>query len=218
VSIELGIVASTQDEARRRFRDAPLLATADRQTRGRGRLGRGWENAARAVAASLAFVPSWPQAAWPALPLVAGLAAREAAGDDVRLKWPNDLVVGDRKVGGILSEAGDGLVVIGLGINLWWPDPVSGAAALLPVDPGPEAPQWIAEQWAEGLLVRVGSPAGSWGREDYQAVCDTIGRDLAWEPAGRGRAVGIDAEGGLIVETAEGTETLRAGEVREVRG
>lgn len=218
VSIALGTVGSTQDEARRRFERSPLLVTADHQTGGRGRSGRTWEPAARAVAASLAFRPGWRESAWPVLPLVAGLAAREAAGDEVRLKWPNDLVVAGRKVGGVLSEAAEGVVVIGLGLNLWWPDPIPGAAALLSVDPGPDAPLWISEQWADALLIRTGRSPEMWGRGEYVEACDTLGREIVWEPGGSGRVVGVAPDGGLIVETAEGVVTLHAGEVREIRG
>lgn len=152
------------------------------------------------------------------MPLAAGLAVREAAGEEIRLKWPNDLVVDGRKVGGILAETGDDTAVVGLGLNVWWPEPIPGAAALLSTDPGPDAPQWIAEQWADGLLARVSGPAERWGLGEYLEVCDTLGREIVWEPAGRGTATGVAADGGLIVETEEGPVTLHAGEVREVRG
>jgi BirA family biotin operon repressor/biotin-[acetyl-CoA-carboxylase] ligase len=217
VLVELGTVASTQHEAGVRYDGTPVLVTADRQTRGRGRLGRSWVHAARSVAASIAFETDWPPRNRGALALVAGLAACEAAGDPVCLKWPNDLMSGPGKVGGILVEGDGDLVVAGLGVNLWWPDPITGAVAMLGADPGPEAAVWLAEQWADRLLARVGRGPGDWGRDEYSSLCSTIGREITWEPAGAGTAVGIAADGGLRVAVADGETVLRSGEVHEVR-
>jgi BirA family biotin operon repressor/biotin-[acetyl-CoA-carboxylase] ligase len=217
VLISLGTVGSTQKEARHRFSGDPVLVTAERQTAGRGRTGRHWVHADRAVAASLAFRPAWPVGAWDRLPLVSGLAAAAALGPTVGLKWPNDLVLGDDKVGGLLVESDGEVVVAGFGANLYWPDPVEGAAGLLNVDPGLEAADLIAEQWAEGLLERVARPPGSWGRDEYLARCTTPGRRITWEPDGAGTAVDISSDGGLVVETPGGRLTLRSGEVRTVR-
>src|SRR5680860_1087300 len=93
--ITLDEATSTQDEARTRYRGGPLLVVTGHQTAGRGRSGRRWENAPRAMAASCAFAPDWPRAAWPRLSLVAGLAARDVF--DFDLKWPNDLIADGRK-------------------------------------------------------------------------------------------------------------------------
>lgn len=217
VLVELGITASTQHEARSRFRGSPLLVTAERQTSGRGRLGRSWESAPRAVAASLAISPRWPERSFGVIPLVAGLAACDAIGDAVGLKWPNDLVAGDLKVGGILAEADGDTVVIGLGVNLWWPDPMEGAAALFSGDPGREAPGWMAEHWADRMIARLAGGPGGWGREEYLTLCSTIGHRISWEPDGAGTATGIAPDGGLIVDTPDGETVLRSGEVSDVR-
>jgi BirA family biotin operon repressor/biotin-[acetyl-CoA-carboxylase] ligase len=217
VALHLPEVGSTQHEARVRFGGVPLLVTADRQSAGRGRVGKEWVTATRAVAASFAFSPWWPVTQWPLLTLAAGLAARRALGGEVLLKWPNDLMVSGLKVGGLLAEAEAGLVVIGLGANLFWPDPIEGATALLGSDPGPEEPLRVARSWAQGLLgVAQGHP-GDWGRHNYTAACVTLGRRVSWEPAGRGRAVGISPDGGLEVETDSGPIVLRSGEVHTLR-
>jgi BirA family biotin operon repressor/biotin-[acetyl-CoA-carboxylase] ligase len=169
------------------------------------------------VAASLAFRPSWPPEAVARLALVAGLAAVDVAGEQAALKWPNDLVVGDRKVGGLLAEAAGGVVVIGLGLNLYWPDPMVGAGALHAVDPGPEAAVSLAEAWSAALLGRAECDPEHWGRDEYAARCVTIGTEITWEPDGRGRAVGVSAEGGLEVDVGAGRVVLHGGEVRRVR-
>jgi len=188
------------------------------QTAGRGRRGRAWEAAPRAVAATLAFRPDWPEPAWPRLALAAGLAARIALGPQVRLEWPNDLVLAGGKVGGLLTETAAGVVAVGLGVNLWWPRPtVAGAAGLCAADPGPETGRRLAEAWAQDLLGRVAAGPERWGADEYASCCATLGRDVTWEPGGRGRAVAVGTDGGLVVETAAGRRVLHAGEVHTVR-
>jgi BirA family biotin operon repressor/biotin-[acetyl-CoA-carboxylase] ligase len=96
--LHLDSVTSTQDVAR----DLPIgsVVLANHQTAGRGRLEHRWEApAGTALLVSFALAPN------PLLSLAAGVAAAEACGQGVRLKWPNDLLLGGRKVGGILVEA-----------------------------------------------------------------------------------------------------------------
>lgn len=211
-------VTSTQDLAREAAVAAcPVLVVAARQTSGRGRSRRRWETAPRAMAASLAFRPPWPSDRWPLLPLAAGLAAAEALGSQVRLKWPNDLLMPTGKVGGILVESSGGLAVAGCGVNLWWPDPPAGVAALEPDDPGPDRFVEIATFWAGRFLDGVEAGPDGWGIETYRARCDTIGRAVVWEPGGAGRAVDVDGDGRLVVDGAGGRTRLTAGEVRHLR-
>lgn len=228
-TVHLGTVDSTQDEARSRATagDQPVLVVAERQTTGRGRSGRRWEQAPRALFSSLAFFPSWPAETWPRLTLVAGLAVHGAlaAHTEVEpgLKWPNDLVSGAGKLGGILTEAEaagrGGLVVIGCGVNLWWPDPdrPAGVAAACDQDPGRDLARRLAAAWATEVLEVMAEEPDAWDRTAYRAACVTLGAEIAWEPDGTGTAVDIDGGGGLVVETATGTVTLVAGEVHNVR-
>ena len=131
------------------------------------RLGRRWLEPDRAVFASLAFEPAWPIEAWNLIPLAAGLAARSAidglSGVTVGLRWPNDLILGDGKVGGLLAESGDGVVIVGCGINVLWETPISGGAALYDDDPGPAIAARLAEGWADRLLDLMAlHPQDSW--------------------------------------------------------
>ncbi len=217
--VHLDRVASTQTEARERFGGEPVLVVADRQHAGRGRSGRRWLQADRALFASLAFAPALEPRRWPVIPLLAGLAAREALDGAPCLKWPNDLVRGDgTKLGGILTEASGGVVVVGLGVNLWWERPAEGAAALHGDDPGPQAAGTIARRWAGEVLSRVVDPGG-W-RAEYVPVCVTLGEQITWagRPApGRGVAVDVADDGALLADTVAGRVRLLAGEVREVR-
>lgn len=211
----LEVTDSTQDDARAAFVDGPVLVVAHRQQRGRGRSASQWENAPRAMAASLAFAPDWPAESLPLIPLLAGIAAARVVG--CGLKWPNDLMLGEHKVGGILVEASGGVVVAGCGINLWWADAPAGYGAVREEDPGVGAVLETAEAWSAELLGLVEGGPGAWPREEYRERSVTLGRDITWSPEGAGRAIDIAADGGLIVVTHEGRTTLHAGEIRHVR-
>jgi len=104
-------VTSTQDVAR----ELPIgsIVVADHQTAGRGRHDRTWE-----APSGTALLVSFVLPRNTLLSLAAGVAAAQACGPSVRLKWPNDLLVGERKLGGILVEATADRAVCGIGINL----------------------------------------------------------------------------------------------------
>jgi BirA family biotin operon repressor/biotin-[acetyl-CoA-carboxylase] ligase len=97
------------------------VAVAERQTEGRGRLGRTWVDSA--LMFSVALYPPQPVARWPELTLVAAHAVRDAIGEGATIKHPNDVLVHGAKAAGILAEAGE-RVVLGVGINVGssaWP-------------------------------------------------------------------------------------------------
>ncbi len=99
------------------------VAVAEEQTEGRGRLGRRWIAPPRSgVLCSLVLRPPLPPAVWAELSLVAGRACAEAiasvTGLEPRVKEPNDVLLGGRKVAGILAEASDGRIVLGVGMNV----------------------------------------------------------------------------------------------------
>ena len=146
--------------------------------------------------------------------LLAGVAAvRSVPG--TALKWPNDLLVQGAKVGGILVERSGDVTVIGLGLNLWWPFAPDGVGAVFPADPGEGSHLEIGARWgAEVMFLLDGR---GWPVADYRAVCVTLGLDITWEPAGTGKAVDVDEDGGLIVDTEEGRETLHSGAIYHVR-
>jgi BirA family transcriptional regulator, biotin operon repressor / biotin---[acetyl-CoA-carboxylase] ligase len=106
--------------------DAPhgAVAFAEHQTEGRGRMGRVWvDEPGAGLAFSVVLRPPPPLARWPELTLVAAKAVAGAIGDGAAIKPPNDVLVGGRKVAGILAEAGD-RVVLGIGVNVGsapWP-------------------------------------------------------------------------------------------------
>lgn len=129
--VHLASCGSTNAEAMRLAAagdDLPLWVLADRQMAGRGRSGRGWVSEPGNLLASLVVPLSAPPSAIPQLSLLAGVAAvdaiRAACGDvpGLRLKWPNDVLAGGGKLGGILVEASEirsgRVAVIGIGINV----------------------------------------------------------------------------------------------------
>jgi BirA family biotin operon repressor/biotin-[acetyl-CoA-carboxylase] ligase len=182
----LETVTSTQEVAH----GLPIgsVVVADRQTAGRGRLGRRWQSPpGGGLAASFVVAPN------PLASLAAGVAAAEACGAPVRLKWPNDLLLKGRKLGGILVEGRPGRMVIGIGINLAWAPP-GGASLAADRDELLERLQDELEWWLqagpEQVLVR------------WRERSDTVGRTVRVELAAEsfvGVAEDIDVDGALIV-------------------
>ena len=181
--LRLDSVTSTQDLAR----DMPLgsVLIANYQTAGRGRLDHRWDTPpGTALLVSFVLEPN------PLLSLAAGVAAAEACGPDVRLKWPNDLLVNERKLGGILVETTPDRAIGGIGINLWWaPD---GAAKL--------------EQPRDEVLTRLSKKIEEWTgapaqrvRERWRELSATLGRRVRIDST-EGIAEDIGAGGELIVD------------------
>jgi BirA family biotin operon repressor/biotin-[acetyl-CoA-carboxylase] ligase len=199
--IHLESVASTQDVAR----DLPLgsVVVANHQTAGRGRLEHRWEAPpGTALLASFVLAPN------PLLSLAAGLAAAEACAQGVRLKWPNDLLLGGRKVGGILVEATAAKAICGIGINLTWA-PEGGATLNQPRD-------WLLDRLRIAIERWSSAPASDvLGR--WRELSDTIGRNVRVQLPGRsfeGVAQDINERGELIVDG----EVVSAGSVRHLPG
>lgn len=217
--VSYDVTGSTQDDASAECDGSPVLVTAQRQSAGRGRHGATWLTAPRALAASLAFVSDWPPDTWSRIPLVAGLSLLGTLPDGCELKWPNDVVGRDgSKTAGILVETSGNVIVVGVGVNLWWPDAPNGFGGIYDHDPGPEQHLVIAEDWAVGFLEKVTGDPESWGRDAYRRACRTLGKPITWEPAGAGIALDVDNDGALLVQTETGVERLVSGSVREVRG
>jgi len=116
------VYPSTQRLLREETREG-AVAVAEEQTEGRGRLGRSWHAPARtSVLVSVLLLPPVDAAKLPELSLVAGTAVAEAiaevTGIEPVIEFPNDVLVGGRKVAGILAESSEGRVVLGIGVNV----------------------------------------------------------------------------------------------------
>jgi len=216
-----------------------LVVVTQDQQEGRGRLARSWLSPPGAgLAISVLLRPDpVPAARWPWLPLLTGVAVRaavrESTGLDASLKWPNDVLVGGRKLAGILLERVEGpagpAAVVGIGVN------VAMTAEQLPV---PEATSMAVEgvvvEPADLLVVlleRLGHAYGGWRAaggdpaaglgEAYAAACDTIGGQVRVSLPDRsvldGFATGVDEVGRLQVRTGSMTVLVGAGDVVHVR-
>ena len=152
------------------------------------------------------------------LSLMAGWQAAEVLGEHVSLKWPNDLLVGHDKVGGVLLEGRDSLVVAGCGLNLWWPDPPGGMAGLQDHPPDSSRREEIAHAWAGRFIEAALDPGGGkFSLDHYRRRCITLGQRVGWGAGVSGQAVDVDSEGALVVETVEGRRRLLSADVSHVR-
>jgi BirA family biotin operon repressor/biotin-[acetyl-CoA-carboxylase] ligase len=187
-----------------------LVVVADHQSAGRGRLGRTWEAPpGGALLVSILFRPAGP--GW-LVPAAVALAAADACGPEVSIKWPNDLLVGDRKLAGVLAEADAGAVVVGIGINVAWAP--GGAAAL--------GPSCDRGRLLATLLENLEQRCDRWDdvAAAYRGRCATVGREVRVEiPGGAvlGRAEAVEPDGRLRVVTANGIRTFSAADVVHVR-
>lgn len=201
---------------------------AGHQTAGRGRLGRIWvSRPGGAVTFSVVLRPEVGPDRIGLLSLAAGAAGatacREVAGADVRCKWPNDLLLGPDKVGGILAEAAvSGMetryVVVGVGINLEPPEGVAGAGGIGPVDAAVLVERLLRELRSlcspdPGLADRVLSA--------YRPLCATLGTPVrATTLDGRvveGVGEDVDARGNLVVAEYLRRSVVGFGEVEHLR-
>ncbi|MEW6059310.1 MAG: biotin--[acetyl-CoA-carboxylase] ligase [Actinomycetota bacterium] len=207
------------------------LVAAAHQTEGRGRLGREWiDEPGRALLFSVVLRPELAPSRGGLLTLLAGwamaAACRDVASTDAACKWPNDVLVGGRKAGGILAESrllGRRFehVVLGLGLNLGAaPTSVPGSAAIRGADPAAVLGAFLetfASRYAPADRGFPGSVVGA-----YRGICETLGRRVrAVTTAGRtveGEAVDLDEAGGLVVRTTAGLETVRFGEIEHLAG
>lgn len=215
-----------------------LVLVAEHQRAGRGRLDRSWETPPRAgLTASVLLRPSpVPSERWSWLPLLTGVAVVEgiaaAGGPGCLLKWPNDVLHDELKLGGLLVErtetpAGTAAVV-GIGLN------VTTSRAELPVPSATSlALAGMPEPDREVILAAVLAALG--GRYDawrdgtgvaalpaaYSALCATIGRRVEVRlPSGKAVtavASGVDPDGALVLESDAGRRVLTAGDVLHVR-
>ncbi|WP_110182783.1 biotin--[acetyl-CoA-carboxylase] ligase [Nocardioides solisilvae] len=224
--------ALVADRARAGEEDG-LVVVTEHQTAGRGRLDRVWETPPRvALTFSLLLRPDVPPAAWPWLPLLVGYAVQGSLADrlpEVALKWPNDVLVGERKIAGILVERVETptgpAAVVGVGIN------VNQTPEELPVDTATSLCAELEETFDRSdLLVQVlGSlhalqpllAETSALRPAYADVCSTLGRTVDVHlPGGevvRGEALDLDDSGALVVSSGTGTFSVNAGDVVHVR-
>ncbi len=206
--LHLRSVGSTNDKARELAEQgAPhgTLVTASEQTAGRGRYGRVWVTPPGTAIAASIILRTFDGL----LPLRAGLAVADLAGDAARVKWPNDVLLDGLKVAGILVEArAPEWAVVGIGVNVVSvpPEVADIATSLERTDVEAALTELMA-----ALAVRVAQPAA----EVLAALRERdalLGQRIRWS-GGDGVGAGIDTSGALLVDTPSGTVALSSGEV-----
>jgi BirA family biotin operon repressor/biotin-[acetyl-CoA-carboxylase] ligase len=235
-------ITSTSDLLKERARAGAQewsVVLAERQTAGRGRAGRSWASPSGNLFLSVLLRPKMAAAAAALLPLAAGVAAAEAVAElglDALLKWPNDLVVRGRKLGGILVEgtsSAGGLesAVVGIGLNL----------SLDPADLGDELHDRVTSVRVEtgraagvapaaaAVLARLGVWYDALSREETARVLAAWReRSIPWwgrivearrgASVVRGIAQGLDERGALVIDLDDGSRiAVASGEVNELR-
>lgn len=224
-------VDSTNAELARDPRPWRVVA-AEEQRRGRGRLDRAWTTTPGTSIAASVLVPRPATAPIGWVPLVVGLALREAltgtSGVDIALKWPNDLLVpadGDRKVAGILAELTPAGVVVGTGANIDQERddlPVDTATSLRIAGAPGVSREAVLTAYLRSLatLLRTLDDDPYAVRAAYVAACTTLGRRVSVHlPTSRvnGVATDVDGDGRLCVTTESGVSAVAAGDVVHVR-
>ena len=230
-------VGSTNEEAKRQaLSGAPggSLFIAEQQTGGKGRLGRSWASPpGTGMWFSLLLRPGDIPEPVTMTTLLAGLAVcraiREKTGCEAMIKWPNDIVIGSRKVCGILTEMSAEIdriefVVVGIGLNVNIPDfpaDIQQKATSLLLETGHTVPrvpllQDILRKF-ETLLSRNASAPDPGFLEEYKLLCVSLGRTVKFTRGGAqvsGTAVDVSPQGELIVRLPDGsTDRVFSGEV-----
>jgi BirA family biotin operon repressor/biotin-[acetyl-CoA-carboxylase] ligase len=228
--LHLRLIESTSSRARElAAAGAPdgTLVTASEQSAGRGRQGRAWSAPPNSSLLCSLVLREPP----PLLSLIAGVAVAEtveaALGWDAgvatgtppgvaRIKWPNDVLVDDRKVAGILVESRpqEDWAVLGIGVN------VAVSLAQLPVEVRDRAGTLgLSASAIESVLDELLSRLQRWLVASTESVLDSVrsrdallGREVDWED-GSGSAAGIDSQGRLLVDSGRGRVALDAGEI-----
>jgi BirA family biotin operon repressor/biotin-[acetyl-CoA-carboxylase] ligase len=224
---------STNDDVREAARAgaaAGLVIVAERQEAGRGRRGAAWVcPPGEGLAFSVLLRPSEKKALWPRLSLAAGLAVAEGLdrhGVSSEVKWPNDVWIGGKKIAGILVEAGDDFVVVGIGVNVSvteFPNALADSATSLALEFGTSTERSaVLASVLDRLLVwqsKIGHDFEELLRR-FRERCALTGKQVRLTAADgilSGEVAGIGDGGELLVRTPEGLrQIVQAEEVRVV--
>jgi BirA family transcriptional regulator, biotin operon repressor / biotin---[acetyl-CoA-carboxylase] ligase len=228
---------STNTELARQASDGAgegLTIVADEQTAGRGRLQRAWSSPKGAgLYVSILLRPTIAPETWPLITFMAALAVGDALGDacdiNTDIKWPNDLLSGERKICGILAESVETpsgrAVIVGIGINLSagaYPVELAGVATSVAEASGrpPERETLLAallralSRWYSLLHEVEGAEriVAAWAsRSSYASgkAVQVANGDEVWQ----GITCGVERDGALRLETTAGIKLVRAGDV-----
>jgi len=224
------VVDSTQTVARKHAESGfsgPVVFVANEQTHGRGRRGRSWESPHGGLYMTAVIRPAGPIGL---IPLLAGVAVaetlREHLGVEAELKWPNDVLIGGRKVGGVLVEAGwsddePTYILMGIGVNLNNPLPDGlKATTTLNIETGEDVDK---DAFLNLLVDRIASLVSQLKKdsesilERWRRLACLLGERVTVSDATgevfTGVAVDVDGEGALLVESGGSVKRVLSGDV-----
>ena len=212
------LTTSTQQDARRLIAEGKAkhgdIVIANEQTAGCGRFGRTWISPNGGLYATIILLPD------PLIPLKAGLAVvrvLQSVGISAGLKWPNDVLVEDRKIAGVLIETDGGHSLVGIGLNLT-SAPLDTATCVDRYVDLPDRDEWV--QSIADTLIEMSQ--GAFDLDEYRGACLTLGSSVRVVGVGNdspieGIAVEVDEEGRLHVNTKTGRRIVSSGECLHLR-
>ncbi len=178
-------IYNTQEYAVSELSSEPILVISYSQEKGKGTSNRTWLNADQALACSLALKQGDIKLKHTLVPLVSGYVFTEVFNDiSLSLKWPNDIVLNNLKVGGILVEKSENKICIGMGINYFWEKPeIHGAGAVFTRKQEDSLINFHAVEWASEVLSSLSK--NHFDLNKYKQKLQTIGKIVEY-PEGRG--------------------------------
>lgn len=196
------------------------VAAARVQTGGKGRLGRRWESEIGGLYASIVL----RLAPHPAISLALGVAAKETiescADVSADLRWPNDVLIGERKCAGILAQAEDSFLIAGIGINVEqtsFPEGLDTPATSLAIETGGRAPEIerLLDTLVQTVLDWTSRESAEIRRAFEERSSFVLGRRVTVDGVA-GVTEGLDENGFLLLRTDNGVQTISAGGVRPI--
>ncbi len=196
-------IYNTQEYALSELSNEPILVISYSQKKGKGTSNRTWLNADQALACSLAIKQEDIRLKHTLIPLLSGFVFTEVLKDiNLSLKWPNDIVLNNLKVGGILVEKSENNICIGMGVNYFWEKPeIPGAGSLFTKKQEDSLINVHAEKWADIMLASLAKNNFDLGK--YKQKLQTLGKIVEY-PEGRGWAEDINEDGSLKIKSTDG--------------
>jgi len=222
-------IGSTNDEARRLAAEGANHGTvvhADEQKSGRGRLSRAWYSPPGNLYLSILLRLDLPPARCAEISFIAAVALADTVEQllpkttEIVVKWPNDVLVGGGKIAGILLESADGVVVVGIGLNVLHAPSTAGYLTATLAGSGGIA---TVDGARDLLLAAFDAYLQTWQQQGFQPIRDAwlartyaVGTVLRVGVQGHsveGSFAGLDLDGALLLETSDGPRRVVAGDV-----
>ena len=196
-------IYNTQEYALSELSSEPILVISYSQEKGKGTSNRTWLNADQALACSLSVKQEDIKLNHTLIPLLSGYVFTEVLKDiNLSLKWPNDIILKNLKIGGILVEKSENNICIGMGINYFWDKPeIPGAGSIFTKKQKDSLINSHAEQWASKALSSLSK--NNFDLDKYKQKLQTLGKIVEY-PEGRGWAEDINEDGSLKIKSTDG--------------